>query len=72
MNCRGTLAGQFLEKTPGPAGILLPGRSPAYLFSRPFKLLELDPTYPKNPKTFVDYIRMARKDKRLLIKDGNK
>jgi hypothetical protein len=55
MNCRGcrdTLAGQFLEKIPGPAGIFLPGRSPAYLFSRPFKLLELDPTYPKNQNLY--------------------
>jgi DNA-binding transcriptional regulator YiaG len=42
---------------------LIFGPSPAYLFSRPLNWLEFDPAYPRNPRTFGDYIRKWRMDK---------
>jgi DNA-binding transcriptional regulator YiaG len=47
--------------------VLAPGASPTYLFSKPLNCLELDPTYPKNPRTLGEYIRKRRKEKVLLI-----
>jgi len=35
----------------------------SYLFSNPANQLDFDPSYPKNPRTFWDYIRKFRKDK---------
>ena len=40
-----------------------------YTFEFEVNLLELNPTYPKDPKTFGDYIRRARMDKGLLIRE---
>jgi DNA-binding transcriptional regulator YiaG len=31
--------------------------------------LDFDPSYPKNPKPFGDYIRIGRMDKGLLIRE---
>jgi DNA-binding transcriptional regulator YiaG len=43
--------------------------SPSYLFSKPLNSLDLDPTYPKNPKTVGDYIRKWKMDKGLLMRE---
>jgi DNA-binding transcriptional regulator YiaG len=54
---------------PTLAGLFLPTPFRSYLFSKPLNWLDFDPSYPKNPKTFGDYIRKWRMNKGLLIRE---
>jgi DNA-binding XRE family transcriptional regulator len=56
-------AGHFLYNSPCLDGVLLPGSPTAYLLSKPLNWLDLDPSYPKDPKTLGNYIRKWRMDK---------
>ena len=42
---------------------------PSYTLELRLNLVELDPTYPKEPQTFGQSIRKARMDRRLMIKE---
>jgi len=53
----------FSERLP-PFGPVLP-----YLFSNPANRLDFDPAYPKEPKTFRDYIRKWRMEKGICQAD---
>jgi len=47
----------------------VPSPLPAYLFTKPLNWLDFDPTYPKSPKTFGEYIRKWRMDKGIFQVD---
>jgi len=59
----------FLALQVGNGSSHLSSPSLAYLFSKPINWLGFDPSYPKKPKTFGNYIRKFRKEKGLLIKE---
>ena len=42
---------------------------PIYTFEFEVNLLELNPAYPKNPKTLGEHIRKARMDRGLMIRE---
>jgi len=42
---------------------------PVYTFEFEVNLLELNPTYPKDPKTLGERIRKARMDRSMMIKE---
>ncbi len=53
-------AGHFIYQMGVISGQFLADPTPAYAFSKPLDWLGFDPSYPKNPLTFGDYIRKWR------------
>ena len=62
-------AGHLLEKSSLAGGVFVQGPSPAYLLSKPLNWLDFSASYPKNPKTFGDYIRKWRLEQGLFQKE---